>query len=157
MIEAKFVEHIAQRVNATPEQVSQAVSLLDTGATIPFVAHYRKDVTGNLSEQHLERIGEQNTYFISLTDRRNAIVQALDHEGKLDESLRERFSACMDKHTLEDLYLSFKKKGHLKAAQAREKGLEALAEFLWEQAPTEQTIEEVAASYMNADRGVESV
>lgn len=157
MIEAKFVEHIAQRVSATPEQVSAAVALLDSGATIPFIAHYRKDVTGNLSEKQLEGISEQNTYFISLTDRRNAIMQALAAEGKMDDALRDRFMACMDKHTLEDFYLAFRKKGHLKANHAREKGLEPLADFLWNQIAAEQSIEEIAASYMNADRGVESV
>lgn len=157
MIEAKFVEHIAQRVAATPEQVAAAVALLDSGATIPFIAHYRKDATSNLSEKQLEGIGEHNTYFISLTDRRNAIMQALEAEGKMDDELRDRFMTCMDKHTLEDLYLAFRKKGHLKANHAREKGLEPLAEFLWKQEPTEQGIEEIAASYMNAAHGVESV
>ena len=157
MIEAKFIEYVAQLVHASPDQVAKAAALFDSGATIPFVAQYRKDVTGNLSERQLERIGDQNTYFISLTDRRNAIMHALEAEGKIGDGLRDQFMACMDKHTLEDLYLSFKKKGHLKASQAREKGLEPLAEFLWNQAHADKSIEEVAASYMNADRGVESV
>jgi protein Tex len=157
MIEARFVEHIAHRVNAAPEQIVAAVGLLDGGATIPFVAHYRKDTTGGLSERQLERIHELNTYFTSLTDRRNAILQTLEQEGKLTDDARDRFLACADKHALEDLYLPYKKKGHLKSAQAREKGLQPLADYLLTQAPAEATIEEVASSYMNADRGVESV
>src|SRR5690606_6429954 len=104
MIEAKFVQRIADEASVRVEQVAKAIELFDGGATIPFVARYRKDVTGNLDETKLEVISERHAYFRGLMDRRAAILDAIEKQGKLTDELRARIEAAMDKPSLEDLY-----------------------------------------------------
>ncbi len=156
MIEQKFVEHIAKELVLRPEQVAAAIPLFDKGGTVPFVARYRKDVTGNLDEVQLEQIQERNEYFIALTNRRNAILENIAKQEKLTDELRAQIEACFDQTTLEDLYLPFKKQRRTKATVAREQGLEPLAEFIWAQTSGETTIEAYAATFIDAEKGVSS-
>ncbi|MCP4643848.1 MAG: RNA-binding transcriptional accessory protein [bacterium] len=157
MIEERYVTRIAEELSVVPERVAKAIRLMDEGATIPFIARYRKDVTGNLDEVKLEGIAERNVYFIGLTDRRRSILDTLTKQEQLTDELRAAIEACFDKTTLEDLYLPYKKRRRTKATVAREKGLEPLAAFLWEQVAGDQSIEEFAATFVRAEKAVASV
>ena len=154
MIEQRFVEAIATGIGVRPEQVSAAIALLDKGATAPFVARYRKDVTGNLNEGQLEHIQERNAHFIALMNRRQAIVDNVAKQGKLTEELQAKLEAATDQLTLEDLYLPFRKQRRTKASIARDRGLEPLAEFIWAQTPGHMMLLDYAATFINSEKSV---
>ncbi len=156
MIEPKFIELIAGEVNARPAQVAAAIELFDRGSTVPFVARYRKDVTGNLDEVKLEAIETRNIQCIALINRRDAILGNIAKQGKLTDELRARIEAAEDQTTLEDLYLPFRKQRRTKASVARERGLEPLADFLWAQVPGDQTIESHAAPFIDSSKSISS-
>ena len=156
MIETKFIQHISEQLELSPTQVTKAIELLNSGATIPFIARYRKDVTEGMDEVQLEITAERNTYFTALTDRREYVRGVIEKQGKLSEELRKKLEDCTDKAALEDLYLPFKKRRRTKATVAREKGLLPLAEFLWEQEPKDVTIEEYAATFARPEKAVAS-
>lgn len=156
MLSASIIERIAGDVSAKPEQVSKAIELLNSGNTIPFIARYRKDVTRGLDEGRLERVDSLNQYFIALEQRRAAVLQNIEKQGKLTENLREAIARCMDKNSLEDLYLPYKRKRQTRAAMARAKGLEPLADFLWAQEGGAEAIEEEAARYVDPAKEVAS-
>ena len=154
MIETKFVERVAKEVSVRPEQVAAAVALFDKGATVPFVARYRKDATGNLNEVHLEEIEKRNGFYTALSNRRDAVLQNIEKQGKLSDALRERILGVVDPLTLEDLYLPFKKQRRTKATAARDQGLEPLADLIWAQEAQDKSIEALAADYVNAEKHV---
>ncbi len=154
MIESRFVERIAQETGITAAQVAAAIPLFDKGATVSFVARYRKDLTGNLHESVLEQIQERNAYFIALTNRRNAVLENIEKEGKMTDALRAEIGDVYDQIELEDLYLPFKKQRRTKAAMAREQGLEPLADFVWEQRTDGPSLEEFANGFMNPEKSV---
>ncbi|HOF42179.1 MAG TPA: Tex-like N-terminal domain-containing protein, partial [Candidatus Hydrogenedentes bacterium] len=141
MLESQFIGRIAEDISLNPEQVQCTVQLFDAGATIPFVARYRKDVTGNLDETQLEAVYERAQYFSLLAQRRDTILETIEKQGKLTGELRAEIEACMDRTRLEDLYLPFKPARRTKATVAREKGLEPLADFLMKQMLIEGPIE----------------
>jgi uncharacterized protein len=157
MIEAKFIQRIAEQMSVGAAQVAKAIELLDGGATIPFIARYRKDVTGNLDEVKLEGIADRNTYFRSLQDRRQSILDSIAKQEKLTDELRARIEDCYDKTSLEDLYLPFKPKRQTKATIAREKGLEPVAEYIWAQNPGGTTIEAFAAVFIRPEVGISTL
>lgn len=154
MIEQKFVERIAEEAGVKPEQVARTIPLFDKGATIPFVARYRKDVTGNLDEERLERIFERNAYFTALTNRRNAILENIEKQGALTDELRAKIDACFDQTLLEDLYAPFKKQRRTKASVAKEQGLDPLADFIWNQQLAEYTILDLAERLVDPAKSV---
>jgi uncharacterized protein len=147
------IEHrIASDIAAKPEQVRAAVDLLDGGATVPFIARYRKEVTGGLDDIQLRLLEERLRYLRELEDRREAIIASVTEQGKLTESLRKDLEEADTKARLEDLYLPFKPKRRTKAAIAREAGLEPLALGLRED--PSQDPETLAATFVDADKGV---
>ena len=154
MIEDRFVDQISALVGAKPAQIKVAIELFDRGSTIPFVARYRKDATGNLDEVKLESIEALNTQFIAFTNRRNAILENVEKQGKLTPELKKQIEACSDVVILEDLYLPFKKARKTKATVAREQGLEPLADTIWTQDLSEKTLEELVAPYIDTEKGV---
>ncbi len=156
MIEQKFVERIAAEVSVRPEQAAAAIQLLDKGATAPFIAHYRKDLTGGLDEAVVECIEERNAYFTALSNRRNAAIDNIAKQDKLTDELRARLENCYDQLELEDLYLPYKKQRRSKASIAVDQGLEPLAAFLWSQMPLGVPIEEFAESFVNAEKSISS-
>ncbi|MCG5234806.1 RNA-binding transcriptional accessory protein [Xanthobacter oligotrophicus] len=121
---------IAAEISARPAQVSAAVSLIDEGATVPFIARYRKEVTGGLDDTQLRTLEERLSYLRELEARRAAVLSSIDGQGKLSDELRGKIDAATTKAELEDLYLPFKPKRRTKAEIAREKGLGPLAEAL---------------------------
>lgn len=146
---------IAKAVGASVDQVRAAVDLLDGGATVPFIARYRKEVTGGLDDTQLRDLQEQLIYQRELEERRASILQALSDSGKLTEELERDIWAADTKQRLEDLYLPYKPKRRTRAQVAREAGLEPLAMMLWEDPMRDP--ETQAAAFVNPDKGVADV
>jgi uncharacterized protein len=148
--------HIATSLNVPMKGMVAVIALLDEGATVPFIARYRKEVTGNLDELQIRTIEEKVLYFRDLESRRETILASIAEQGKLTDELRNRILATLDKSELEDLYLPYKPKRRTKATIAREKGLEPLALYLWEQT-SDAVLDSFAASFVNAELGVATV
>src|SRR6202167_3989387 len=149
--------HIARCLNVPMKGLIATIELLDEGGTVPFIARYRKEATGNLDEVQIRAIEEKLLYFRELQDRKATILASIQEQGKLTEELKGRIVATLEKSELEDLYLPFKPKRRTKATIAREKGLEALAQYLWAQQNTSQPLVSFAATFVNAELGVATV
>ncbi|MEY3065939.1 MAG: hypothetical protein RLZZ532_2731 [Cyanobacteriota bacterium] len=121
---------LAQELSLKPFQVENALQLFFEGATIPFVARYRKEITGSLDEIQLRDLSERYTYLTELEDRKKSILEAIASQEKLTDELREQIETCLQKTELEDLYLPYKPKRRTRATVAKEKGLEPLAQFI---------------------------
>ena len=148
-------QRLAVELVARPEQVGAAVALLDEGATVPFIARYRKEVTGGLDDNQLRLLEERLAYLRELEDRRAAILANIDEQGKLTPELRAAIELAADKARLEDLYLPYKQKRRTKAQIAREAGLEPLGDALLAN-PT-LVPETEAAKYLREPFEIESV
>jgi uncharacterized protein len=133
------------------------IELLDDGGTVPFISRYRKEATGNLDEVKVHSIEEKLNYFRELVARRETILASIAEQGKLTDELKARIETTFDKSELEDLYLPYKPKRRTKATIAREKGLEPLALYIWGQQPAAEPLETFAASFVNPEKGVNSV
>ena len=118
---------LSKEISAKPSQVAAAISLLDDGATVPFIARYRKEATGALDDIQLRLLEERLRYLRELEARRAAILESIAAQGKLTEALTASINSAEDKTTLEDHYLPYKQKRRSKAMIAREAGLEPLA------------------------------
>ncbi|TDK23119.1 RNA-binding transcriptional accessory protein [Luteimonas aestuarii] len=148
----KIAATIADEIGAQPAQAVAAIALLDEGATVPFIARYRKEVTGGLDDTQLRNLETRLTYLRELEDRRAAILASIDEQGKLTPELRADIDAADSKARLEDLYLPYKPRRRTRAQIAREAGLEPLADGLL-QDPT-RVPEDFAAQFVDADKGV---
>jgi protein Tex len=146
--------HIANTLNIPLRGITAVIELLDEGGTVPFIARYRKEATGNLDEVQIRAIEEKLAYFRDLLDRRKTILASIAEQGKLTDELKLRIETTLDKAELEDLYLPYKPKRRTKATIAREKGLEPLAKYLWEQQPAAEPLGVFAATFVNAELGV---
>jgi uncharacterized protein len=146
--------HIARLLNVPLKGLVATIELLDEGGTVPFIARYRKEATGNLDEVQIRAIEEKLAYFRELAERRETILRTIEEQGKLTDELRTRIEATLDKSELEDLYLPYKPKRRTKATIAREKGLEPLATYLWEQQPGPLPLAQLAATFVSAEKGV---
>src|ERR1700722_3551598 len=136
--------HIAQLLQIPMKGLVATVELLDEGSTVPFIARYRKEVTGNLDEVQIRAIEERLLYFRELVSRKETILASIHEQGKLSDELRARIEKTLDKSELEDLYLPYKPKRRTKAMIARERGLEPLADYLWNQEPSATPLETFA-------------
>jgi uncharacterized protein len=149
-------QHISAQLGVSLKSVAATIGLLNEGAAVPFIARYRKEVTGNLDEVQIRSIEEKLAYFRELEDRRRTVLHTIDEQGKLTAELRARLLAVVEKNELEDLYLPFKPKRRTKASIAREKGLEPLARHLWEQRPTGVPLDRFAGTFVSAEKQVAS-
>jgi uncharacterized protein len=149
--------HIAQSLNLPLRGLVAVIELLDDGGTVPFIARYRKEATGNLDEVQILDIEEKLAYFRELAERRETILASIAEQGKLTDELKARIEATLDKSELEDLYLPYKPKRRTKATIAREKGLEPLAQYLWAQQNSAEPLGTFAATFVNAELGVATV
>ena len=122
---------IAAEINARPDQAVAAIGLLDEGATVPFIARYRKEVTGGLDDTQLRTLAERLVYLRELEARRTSIVESISSQGKMTDELAVKLARAVTKAELEDLYLPYKPKRRTKAEIAREKGLGPLADAIW--------------------------
>ncbi|ENM3989611.1 RNA-binding transcriptional accessory protein [Vibrio cholerae] len=143
---------IAQELNVRPEQVIAAVTLIDDGNTVPFIARYRKEVTGGLDDTQLRNLDSRLAYLREMDDRRQTILKSIQEQGKLTPELEQAILSADSKNRLEDLYLPYKPKRRTKGQIAIEAGLEPLADTLWMQPNTDPESE--AAKYINAEKGV---
>ncbi|HUV68809.1 MAG TPA: Tex family protein [Terracidiphilus sp.] len=157
ILSPEILLHIAQTLNIPMRGLVAVIELLDDGGTVPFIARYRKEVTGNLDEVQIRDIEEKLAYFRDLTERRATILASIAEQGKLTDELKARIEATLDKSELEDLYLPYRPKRRTKATIAREKGLEPLALYLWQQEPAAEPLATFAASFINAELGVATV
>src|ERR1700676_1773038 len=143
---------IAEELGVREQQVAAAISLLDGGATVPFVARYRKEATGELDDAQLRTLEERLRYLRELDERRAAILDSIGQQGKLDAALKQEIDAADSKARLEDLYLPYRPKRRTKAQIAREAGPEPLAEALLSR--PDQCPEQVAGRYVEPSKGV---
>src|ERR1039458_31102 len=157
ILSPEILLHIAQTLNLPMRGLVAVIELLDDGGTVPFIARYRKEATGNLDEVQIRNIEEKLAYFRDLTERRATILASIAEQGKLTDELKARIEATLDKSELEDLYLPYRPKRRTKATIAREKGLEPLALYLWQQEAAAQTLAELASGFVNAELGVATV
>lgn len=157
MIEDRFLHLISNHARVPVNRVAKTIELFDGGATIPFIARYRKDATGNLNETQLEAIADQHAYFAELASRRAHVLDTIAKQGQLTEALKTAIVECVDRDLLEDLYLPYKKAKRTKATVAREKGLAPLADFIWDQTPGDHPLEAFAQGFVRAEKAVASV
>lgn len=145
----KLIFYIIEATGLKPFQVEHTVELLQEGATVPFIARYRKEHTGELDEVQIRTVEEQFTYFCELEERKVTVLKSIEEQGKLTPELRERIQSSRQKTEIEDLYLPYKPKRRTKATIARERGLEPLADIIAAQELTAGTAEEAAFPFVD--------
>lgn len=148
---------VARELSLPQPNVDAALALFDEGNTLPFIARYRKERTGGLDEVQLRRVQERARYLTDLHDRRRSILASIDERGALTEDLRSRIEAATTRQELEDLYLPFRPRRRTRATAARERGLEPLAELVWEGEVDDDGAGRAAARFIDADAGVPDV
>ncbi|WP_032092613.1 Tex family protein [Necropsobacter rosorum] len=151
MLNQQISHIIADELAVQPQQILAAIQLLDDGNTIPFIARYRKEVTGGLDDTQLRHFETRLIYLRELEERRQSILKSIGEQGKLTTALREQIERTQSKTELEDLYLPYKPKRRTKGQIAIEAGLEPLADLLWNQPDNDP--EQAAAAYIDADKG----
>ncbi|MBN3888396.1 MAG: RNA-binding transcriptional accessory protein [Nostoc sp. JL31] len=150
---------LATEINLKSHQVQNALELLAEGATIPFIARYRKERTDEMNEVQLRELADRYTYLTELEERKSAILSAIAQQGKLTDELKAKISSCLQKTELEDLYLPYRPKRRTRATIAREKGLEPLADFIKSlniKNAAIVSLEEEAAKYISETQGVKT-
>jgi protein Tex len=152
-----ILAHIAEALAIPVRSLVAVIELLDGGGTVPFIARYRKEVTGNLDEVKIREIEEKLSYFRDLVSRRESILASITEQGKLSDELKARIEATLDRSELEDLYLPYRPKRRTKATIAREKGLEPLAVYIWEQQPGAQSLMDLAQSLVDPEKSVATI
>ncbi len=156
MVNRRFADKLSHELALSERAVLAVIELLEGGNTVPFIARYRKEATGNLDEVQIRAIQERLTYLQELEDRRKTILASIESQGKLTDDLRAQIEACESKTTLEDLYLPYKPKRRTRAMIAREKGLEPLALKILEQPLQGDPLKE-ALDYISSEKQVETV
>ncbi|MBD1927160.1 RNA-binding transcriptional accessory protein [Trichocoleus sp. FACHB-90] len=150
---------LAQELSLKPSQVQNALELLAEGSTIPFIARYRKERTGEMNEVQLRDLFDRYAYLTELEERKAAILEAIASQGKLTDELKTEIESCLQKTELEDLYLPYRAKRRTRATIAREKGLEPFAEFIKSlNLPNAKPVSlvETAAQYVSEEKGVKT-
>lgn len=149
-----LVQKLAGSLKLSKKHVASVIQLLEEGNTVPFIARYRKEMTGALDEVQIKDIMEGWHYIQSLEQRKEDVIRLIDEQGKLTEELRQQIVRADKLQTVEDLYRPYRQKRRTKATVAKERGLEPLADWMWS-FPTEGNLEEEAAKYINPEKGVE--
>ena len=147
----KIIKTIAEELNIKPSQVENTIKLIDEGNTIPFIARYRKEVTGGLSDETLRDLGERLNYLRNLEQRKEEVIKAIEEQGKLTDEILQAVAISKTLAEVEDIYRPYKQKKKTRATVAKAKGLEPLAEIIIEQKET-NSIEEIAKEYINVDK-----
>lgn len=151
----KILQTIANEFNIKPVQVENTVKLIDEGNTIPFIARYRKEVTGNLSDEVLRDLSERLNYLRNLEKRKEEVIKNIDEQGKLTDELLVAIGTSKTLAEVEDLYRPYKQKKRTRATIAKEKGLEPLAKIIIEQKET-KSINEIAKDYINLEKEIKT-
>ncbi len=147
----KIIKIIAEELNIKEKQVEATIKLIDEGNTIPFIARYRKEVTGGLSDETLRDLGERLTYLRNLEQRKEEVIHSIDEQGKLTDEILQAVAIAKTLAEVEDIYRPYKQKKKTRATVAKAKGLEPLAQIIMEQKET-KPIEEIAKEYINIDK-----
>ncbi|MFH1431625.1 MAG: Tex family protein [archaeon] len=157
MLDKEFIlRNIIKDLSLKEASVKNTVTLIVGGATVPFIARYRKEITGNLDEIEISSIGTKLEYYTELEKRKETILNTIEKQAKLTPDLKEKICSCTDKNALEDIYLPYKPKKRTKATIAKEKGLGPLADYIYRQTNTGESIDEILSKYINKERGVNS-
>lgn len=146
-----YPARIGQALNIPPDSVKTTIELLDSGNTLPFIARYRKEMTGSLDEDQIRRLLEMVTQFRAVDERRETILTSIEEQGKLTPDLKKEIESAETLTVLEDLYQPYRPKRRTRAGIAREKGLQALADLILEQARVRQTLDQIAAPFLSPD------
>lgn len=149
-------EKIAQELNIKVSQVENTIKLIDDGNTIPFIARYRKEVTGNLSDETLRELDERLKYLRNLESRKEEIIRLIDEQGKLTDELKQSIEKAEILSELEDIYRPYKQKKRTRATIAKEKGLEPLSNIIYLQSD-KRDINEIAKEFIDPEKGVETI
>ena len=148
-------ERLSEELGISGRQVNAAVELLDGGNTVPFIARYRKEVTGGLDDEQLRRLSERLNYLRSLEEKRESVLNLINEQGKLTDEIREALAAAKTVTEIDDIYRPFRPKRKTRASVAKERGLEPLAALIFEQrASYSPSIAESAAEFINEELGV---
>ncbi len=150
------LSQLAEELSLSHSSIAATLRLLDEGNTVPFIARYRKEATGDLDELQIRAIQERRKYIMEMEERRATILSSIESQGKLSEDLRAQINACDTKNGLEDIYLPYKPKRRTRAMIACEKGLEPLAELILSQ-PMQGAPSTAAAAYIDLSKGVEDI
>lgn len=156
MFNSEVLLRISKEVGAPVSRVETTLKLLEEGSTVPFIARYRKEVTGNLDEVKIRDIDEARHYYKELEERRATVLASIEKQGKLTDELKVRILATYSKNELEDLYLPYKPKRKTKASIALDRGLEPLANYIWEQTGTDP-IDTFAQPFVNPEKEIPTV
>ena len=151
------VKKIALELNITEKQVKDTINLINEGNTIPFIARYRKEVTGNLDDETLRNLNDRLNYLNNLETRKKEVIHLIEEQGKLTEDLRKSINEANILTEVEDLYMPYKQKKRTRATIAKEKGLEELANIIIKQKREEITLEEIAKKYISEEKNVANV
>ena len=149
-----IIKKISEELQVKAGQVEAAVKLIDEGCTIPFIARYRKEVTGALDDEQLRSLDERLRYLRNLEDRKQQVISSIEEQGKLTEELKAQIIAAETMVLVEDLYRPYKQKRRTRATIAKEKGLDSLAEYIMKQ-DSDKPLEDEAAKYISDAEGKE--
>ena len=152
-----IIEQLIKEFNLKPFQVQNTINLIDEGNTIPFIARYRKEVTGELNDQVLRELYERLVYLRNLNERREDVNRLIDGQGKLTEEISKALDKAVTLQEIEDIYRPYKVKRKTRASIAKEKGLEPLATIIYAQMPSRTSVEELALKYIDVEKGVNTV
>ncbi|MFQ5602340.1 MAG: Tex family protein [bacterium] len=152
-----FFNIIASKLALRPHQIQHTVELLDDGNTVPFIARYRKEVTGGLNEEQIRQIEDRVRYLRNLNERKNTVLESIEKQGKLTPELQRKIEQAMKLQEVEDLYLPYRPKKRTRATVAKEKGLQPLAEIIFNQEETGGTLESLAEPFLNPEKELNSI
>ena len=151
-----IIEMLAKEFGLKQSQVEQTVNLIDEGNTIPFIARYRKEATGGMSDVVLRDLDERLTYLRNLEERKEEVIRLIEEQDKLTDELAEEIRKAEVLQRVEDLYKPYKKKKATRASKAREKGLAPLADILWAQKEESGSPLDAAKDFVDEEKGVET-
>jgi uncharacterized protein len=154
---ADITSQLIQEFKLKPFQVENTIRLVDEGCTIPFIARYRKELTGELDDQVLREMHERLVYLRNLEERRQDVLRLIDEQGKLTPEISKALESCKSMQEIEDIYRPYKPKRRTRASIAREKGLEPLAQIIFGQEITNGSVGELASPFVDAEKGVNNV
>ncbi|MDF2523599.1 MAG: RNA-binding transcriptional accessory protein, partial [Clostridiales bacterium] len=153
---SQIISQLIKEFNLKPFQVENTVKLIDDGNTIPFIARYRKEMTGELNDQVLRELGERLVYLRNLETRRDEVRKTIEEQGKLTDEVATALKKAVTLTEVEDIYRPYKQKRRTRATIARERGLEPLASILYLQQPIKGTIEDISKPFIDPEKGVNS-
>jgi uncharacterized protein len=155
-MDVKLLNYIYEDLKLQPLSIKSTIELLDAGSTVPFIARYRKERTGGLDEVQIRDIESKYEYYVDLEKRKITVVESIKEQGKLTQELAKQIELCREKQRLEDIYLPFKPKKRTRATDAKDKGLEPLADIIWKQETLTGKPQDIAVTFVNTEKGVKT-